>query len=274
MSNFTEIISPSYIAVTSLARSPEALEKEIEFDLCGIPLPESENEEHCVYCGVHLQTKDLACLVGKFNSYFNDNAHLANPSGKYACAACDAVTSQAALNLTGKGVFALNSPKIPFAKREDVCAALLNPPDAPFIMCYATAKNQHMVWRSPVNYSKDMYYVKVGLRSLKIRRLVLIEAVKAAHRVGKIFGLGEKKNGLNNPLQDSSPGATDINSYSFGKLRVNPERKNNKQDMLYEEKLRITEKDRNFLETHLTLGEMWALSFFLSVPNAPLKIEE
>jgi CRISPR type IV-associated protein Csf1 len=140
-------------------------------------------------------------------------------------------------------------------------------------MCYSTAKNQHMVWRSPVNYSQELFYVKVGLRNLKIRREVLLRAIEAGDKVGKIFALGEKVNGRSNPLVDSGMDARSLQSYGLGKLRIDPNRKNDKHDPIYEEKLAATSSERAFLETGLTLGELWALPFFLSAKGEKLEQE-
>ena len=46
---------------------------------------------------------------------------------------------------------------------------LLHPPEPPFVILQSDAPLAHMLWRTPVTISKDLWYVRVGKRQLIVR---------------------------------------------------------------------------------------------------------
>jgi len=58
-------------------------------------------------------------------------------------------------------------------KREELADALFNPPEPPFVICITSSptKNRHLLFRSPVNYSRDAFFVQFDENSLFFDRL-------------------------------------------------------------------------------------------------------
>lgn len=56
-----------------------------------------------------------------------------------------------------------------------------DPPEGPYVVAVSDATLQHLIWRTPVNYSKDLMVVRLGERLLRIRRPVLLRAAEWLH---------------------------------------------------------------------------------------------
>lgn len=229
------------------------------FEPDGIP---SKKEGHCAFCGTEIRAGDLQVPFA-VSGGFMDDLSLASKGSDMTCGWCVHSISAEGLRATGYGVFSLKDGVMPFRKWADVSAALLSPPEGPFVMTFATANNQHVAWRAPVNYSRDMFYVRVGLRDLKIRRHKLFEAVDVCARVATAIGRGESKGRtLPNPFDGLSPDLKDASHASLGYLTAS----------LTKEKYAHLKDDASFhadldFLKGLTLGETWALRFVLT-PDA------
>lgn len=225
---------------------------------------------HCAFCGAVIDPGDLVVPFSA-NAGFMDDLSLAARGSDMTCGYCVHHISAEGLRITSHGVFGVNSGVKPFRKWADVRAGLLAPPEGPFVMLYATANNQHMAWRAPVNYSRELFYVRVGLRDLKIRRQYLVEAVAVCERMAvKLYGGKEgsaAKKTLPNPFGGLSPDLKDIKHADLS--RASPFA-NSKYQHLSEDQNYM--KDLNFMQG-LTLGETWALRFVLT-PNAGQQTDE
>lgn len=225
----------------------------------GIP---ASKEGHCAFCGADIHIGDLQ-VPFSVSGGFMDDLSLADKGSDMTCGWCVHSISAEGLRATGYGVFSLNDGVLPFRKWVDVRAALLEPPEGAFVMTYATANNQHMAWRAPVNYSRNLFYVRVGLRDLKIRRPKLIEAVEVCARVAEAIGRGDPiGKTLPNPFGSLSPDLKDIDHANLGRaisIQSTEKYAHLKDDANYQ-------SDLAFL-MGLTLGETWALRFVLT-PNA------
>jgi len=148
---------------------------------------------------------------------------------------------------------------MPFRKWNDISYALLNLPEPPFVIAYSTGKNQHMAWRSPVNYSKELFYVRLGLRDVKIRYKYLKRAILACQNVAKSMGKKEGPKTLANPFATISPDLKDSQhadlTQTLRKLQT-PEFQALLEDPTFQDDLQHT--------LGLTLGESWALRFLLT----------
>ena len=121
-------------------------------------------------------------------------------------------------------------------------------------MVYATANNQHMAWRARVNLSRDLFYVRVGLRDLRIRRKILLDAIDACGRIAAHLGIEATAKSLPNPFATLS---SDLKE-AHGALRI-------KADQMVNIQAHCVDDMR--LLRDLSLGESWGLRFLLS-PNA------
>lgn len=241
-------VSPSEIACKSLNLEP-----------IGIAATKSCQ---CCMCGIQVQE---GALVNKaaFSSGFTDDLSLVK-RGKnlQICGHCQALCRVEGLRNSGFGAFSMQG-YLPFRKWNDVAFALLNPPPAPFVMCYSTAKSQHMVWRAPVNYSPDLFRVRVGLQDLQIRRQRLLEAPAVCERVAmaSFSHLSSAKKAavrktLPHPYVSLSP---DLKDPLQGLLHPLAHKLESAQQPPYEG----FAQDMRFLRT-LTKGEVWALRFILT----------
>lgn len=246
--------SSSYIVRVSLGLSP-----------VGTP---AISACQCCMCGAHIAASQLANKAA-FSSGFTDDLSLVKRGkNQVVCGDCQALCTVEGLRNSGFGAFSVQG-YLPFRKWADVAFALLNPPPAPFVMCYATAKSQHMAWRAPVNQSPDLFRVRVGLQDLQIRRQRLLEAPAVCQRVAEAIeghksskpkkaSLSVKKT-LPNPFLMLAP---DLKDPMQGRLNPHVLTLECAESPPYEK----FHEDMQFLRT-LSKGEVWALRFILT-PNA------
>lgn len=242
------VISSSVIVAKALGYMPE-----------GVP---AKQDGACAFCGLHIAEGDLSSPFS-VSPAFMDDLSLAAKGSDMTCGHCAPLMTAAALRETGYGVFTHNGVR-PFRKWGEIATALANPPDEPFVMLYATANNQHMAWRAPVNFSPDLFYVRVGLRDLKIRHAILMRAVEVSQKVANVFGYEATEKTLAHPFTRLS---SDLKEIGHSSLRVYSPSKKEVEEGHYE-KVAQHQEDIDFL-MNLTLGETWALRFLLT-PGAGL----
>jgi CRISPR type IV-associated protein Csf1 len=220
----------------------------------GVP---AKNEGICALCGKTINLGDPCSHKLDLGSSFMDDLDMACRGSQMLCGYCLELKTAQNLRATGFGVFSSKDGVLPFRKWPDVGRALVNPPEPPFCMTYALNNNQHMAWRAPVNLSKDLFYVRVGLRDLKIRRKKLLEAVEhcrvLAEAVNDLQGKKENPKAKTKPNPFSTL-APDFKDPNHGRLKTI-----------------VFQKNLAHLRPHvdalldLTQGETWALRFVLSV---------
>lgn len=212
----------------------------------------------CAMCGLHIAPGELYAPT-PFGQNFTDDLSLAARGSPCVCGYCATLSTVDGLRASGYGVFS-KSGVLPFRKWQDIASALLSPPEPPFVMTYATANSQHMGWRAPVNESRDMFMVRVGLRDLLVRRDMLERAVAACDLLGNLPGVRPKtvnsaRRTLPNPFVSMSP---DLKDPSHGRLHPG----------LFTEQARAQWSGNHdaalTLLRKLSLGETWALRFVLT----------
>lgn len=239
--------------------SSEVISRALGQEPGGVPATKDGN---CAFCGGEIKTGDLQIPFG-VSGAFMDDLSLAARGSDMTCGYCANHLSAEGLRQTGYGAFSVKDGHIPFRKWQEIASALTDPPEAPFVMVYATANNQHMAWRAPVNYSRDLFYVRVGLRDLKIRRHKLGEAVDVCQRVAVAMGRSAEAKGktLPHPFRNISSDLKDT-AHADLTFAMNPksskdtDREHLATDPQYQ-------ADIAFLKD-LTLGETWALRFVLT----------
>jgi CRISPR type IV-associated protein Csf1 len=236
-------ITSSVVVAQALGYAPEGVK--------------AKKEAACAFCGMHIAIDDLSSQFS-VSPAFMDDLSLAVRGGDMTCGHCAPLMTADALRKTGYGVFA-KSGITPFRKWGEIAAALANPPHEPFVALYATANNQHMAWRAPVNFSPELFYVRVGLRDLKIRHAILMQAVDVSQVVGRAFGFEAGPKTLAHPFVRLS---SDLKEIGHGSLRLNFPQKAEKA-AAHQELLAQYREEIDFL-MNLTLGETWALRFLLT----------
>lgn len=212
----------------------------------------------CAMCGLQINEGDLQAPL-PYGQAFTDDLSLAARGSNCVCGYCATLSTLEGLRGAGFGVFSGGGVK-PFRKWQDIAHALLNPPEPPFVITYSTANSQHMGWRAPVNLSRDMFMVRMGLRDLLIRRHVLHAAVEASALLGNLPGVRPKttiatRKTLLNPFLNMSP---DLKEPSHGRLHPGL--------FLGDALKEWTAKHEEALQLlrSLSLGESWALRFVLT----------
>lgn len=231
----------------------------------GVP---AEQPGVCALCGCEIKQGDPQVPLSLGDS-FMDDLYLAARGSQVVCGWCPITMTADGLKATSHGAFSLEGAR-PFRKWGDIAASLEDPPKPPFVMVYATANNQHMAWRAPVNWSRDMFYVRVGLRDLKIRRQALLSAAEDCALVAEaIDHLWEEKNPEKSKAAAAKPAkktmphpfitlSSDLKNVNHGQVKPSAF-----------EAVAGNETAKAALDRllALTLGETWALRFILT-PNA------
>lgn len=157
-------ISPSKLAIIGGKLKP-----------IGLP---SKTSGRCLMCGFEHQEGDLV-VDSNLSGSFTNWADLAAPSSNVVCGYCASASqdpwTQAWMHsvITEQGVYK-------FASNNDIAYWLLNPPNTPFVMMKGDQQKQHLVWRTPVNYSREIYQVRIGEKMVTIRLKHLIAARESA----------------------------------------------------------------------------------------------
>lgn len=179
------ILSPSRLTVLASGIQPAGSRK-------------SKNECRCAMCGTTIFAGDLIDDFAPGDA-FTDYPALAAKSSDVICADCKAIWRQEFLQKYSKSVIC-DEGVFPFAKMENQAYWLLNPPQSPFIMILSDQQQQHLIWRAPVNLSRDLYQIRFGSALLTIRRLILVEAMEASRYLVELLNATEKKPRTKSPF--------------------------------------------------------------------------
>jgi len=250
--------SPSQIVVEALGWLPD-----------GVP---SKAHCTCVCCGVHISPGDLWAPIS-FKRGFVDTSSFAAPGSIDMCGWCAVVTGVEGLQRSARGIFSA-AGVTPFGVWLAMKAALLDPPEPPFVALYATKNNQHMAWRAPISFNRDLFYVRLGEDSLLIRRPILLEALEASSRLRvaldeyfqkKKTSSGSKSSPAGDALKLRAKSARRVVPHVF--LRLSSDIKDADHGVINPALYKLDGirdgkmgDDIRLLET-LTLGELWALTF-------------
>lgn len=227
----------------------------------------------CAMCGLPIYPghKHIALDLA---SGFVDDLSMACRGSNMVCANCGPLMTKPGIIVSGHGAFSSTEGYRPFRKWGEISELLLNPPTPPFVMVYATANNQHMAWRAPVNLSRDQFYVRVGLRDLKIRRSFLKAAADSAILLGKALESNFETKRIERllkagktpkPADKPAPRKTLPNPY----MKMDPEIKDVEHAVMHRDIPDIAKKDPQLSRAldcllNVTLGESWALRFILT----------
>lgn len=219
----------------------------------------ADADGHCAFCGKpHAKGDAVAKLVTEKS--FNDIFPMANRTGKYLCGGCQATwipffqTNRPKMVISERGMFS-------FASNNDIAYWLTNPPEGPFLMYYGNKKSQHIAWKSPVNLSRDLFFVQFGDTVFTIRREAMLAQRDAALRliaaVNTERQLSSKAHRLNSPFVNPVRAVDDL---IFGVVR-------GEVLALVAAKPEFA-ADLKLLQT-ATPGEVWAMSATLYADPGP-----
>lgn len=234
----------------------------------------ADHDGRCVMCGGHYTVGDR-CDPWEPTPTFTDFADLQNPSGTHVCGACLAV------NARGKDFMQTYTKSIVcrggvfgFFSNDAVAHWLTNPPEPPYLAFISTQQIGHIVWKAPVNLSRERMTVRYNDKTLTIRRAHLLEAVEAAKALSEAKiadeiakeaeGKGKKRG---RPASFRSP------------VTLDRELKNPESGTLASWVDSIAAGDPALMRAALTLrsatvGELWGLThlLFAKSPGSELKL--
>jgi CRISPR type IV-associated protein Csf1 len=189
------------------------------------------------------------------------------------CGWCAVLTGKDGLLQSARGVFSA-AGVTPFGAWLAIKAALLEPPEPPFVALYATKNNQHMAWRAPISFSRDLFYVRVGEDSLLIRRPVLNQALDASTRLrGALDDHFQKRASASGAKPRAAADAAKLRAKSARRtvphvfLKLSSDIKDTDHGVINPSLYKVegvregTLGDDLRLLENLTLGELWAMTF-------------
>jgi len=203
----------------------------------------------CAMCGQHHAIGDPVTPFVPTDS-FTDYPALRAKSSRIICgwcaATCNDIFTQKVLKtvICRDGIF-------PAASNVHIAYWLLNPPDGPWMWVQGDQKKQHIIWRTPVNTSRDVYQVRNGEQVLTVRRQRLLPAVEAARRLARAASAGRKGAALKSPFVRLS---RDLDDPAHGCIRADLHAKALTDDAVATDVRQIQS---------LTAGELWALTALL-----------
>lgn len=123
---------------------------------------------------------------------FTDYPSLIAPNSTVICGWCAATWSQDFTQTHLKSIIC-EQGVFPAASNDHIAYWLLNPPEPPFMLMIGDQKRQHVVWRTPVNLSKDIITLRFGEQLFTIRPKALKEAVDQINVLISAFNASSKK---------------------------------------------------------------------------------
>lgn len=243
------MISPSLLALESLGR----------------PVPSGTPSRYllrCCMCGIDIHPGETVVAFSP-DAGFTDLTSLSDPSSASICGPCLGVWNADFTQTYAKSVICREG-MFPAAKNDHIAYWLLNPPTPPFLFFISDQQRQHLVWRTPVNYSQEVFQIRFGSKLLTIRRKKLLAAVEACNILSAAASDGSKGTVLNTPY-----------------LLMSRDLDHVKHGIIHPTVLSIVDEQPD-LQMHietinaLTAGEIWALTAVLysKNPHRPERVIE
>jgi CRISPR type IV-associated protein Csf1 len=158
----------------------------------------AEHDDRCVMCAVPI-TEGSECNYFSPGKTFMSYPELAKRGGEYVCGDCQALWERPFLQKYSNSVITTEG-FWNFSSNANQAHFIRNPPEPPFLIICSTTQQQHLIWRAPVNYSKDILFVRFGDNVFIIRRQVVIEladriiAMKGKHKNASLVIIDRKAN--------------------------------------------------------------------------------
>lgn len=195
----------------------------------------------CALCGRAIPAGDY-CEPFKPTSGFTDCASLAAPASRTVCWQCKALWSKDFLMTYAKSVIT-PAGFFRFASNAAIASAMLSPPEPPFVLIYSTAQQQHLIWRTPINLSRERFVIRFGIRLITVSHRRLLAGVTA---MDTLFAAADAA-GIKHA---TTPWPAADRDLEFAYAPIDPR--------LIE--LRDTNREEFAAISQLTPGECWALS--------------
>ncbi|WP_347364487.1 type IV CRISPR-associated protein Csf1 [Vibrio vulnificus] len=215
----------------------------------------ADHDSHCGICGGAIKAGD-ACDDMVLTKTFTNQNDLADMSAPYRCVGCASVMADGRFQMQLSSVVITPQAIYPFAKKVDRGFFLINPPEPPFAMVIGVSKQQHVIWRSPINLNNRRFQIQLGDDRVAIRHSFLMEAVsavKSIHACDIAATIGNKTK----IKENASPFTfSDMKSACSGQNEWVTWAKLLRENGIHKEEFNALDE--------LTSDEAWALDFCLS----------
>lgn len=215
----------------------------------------ADHDSHCGICGGAIKAGD-ACDEMVLTKTFTNQNDLADMSAPYRCVGCASIMADGRFQMQLSSVVITPQAIYPFAKKVDRGFFLINPPEPPFAMVIGVSKQQHVVWRSPINLNNRRFQIQLGDDRVAIRHSRLMDAVNAvksihACDISEIIGKKNKVKENASPFtfSDMKSARSRQNEWAWWALLLRQEGKHDAEFKVLDE---------------LTADEAWALDFCLA----------
>lgn len=221
-------------------------------------------DTHCVLCAAPLP-KGSNCTHTDgttFEKSFGDQPYVGARDSAYVCSDCLPLWNPLYLQKYSKSLVTPDG-LFKMASNVEQASFLLNPPkDQPFMAFLSNTKQQHLIWRTPVNFSSERFTLRLGTQLITIRHGLLMQAVAAQKVLLAAYREFEKEATKKKITATTVFILGDREMKSLGFL-INP------RVVLAAEAKQVT-VELPIIET-LSIGERWALSI---IGNSGLSIAE
>jgi CRISPR type IV-associated protein Csf1 len=146
-------------------------------------------DTECALCSMPIKKGDT-CTHEKNTTFsedsFVDNNSAAKPGNEYICNCCVPLWTKEFLQSYSKSLVT-KSGMYKLASNEEWASLLISPPKEPFMAFLSNAQQQHLIWRTPINYSTERFVIRVGANLFPIRHKKMMRGVLAQKRLLKIY---------------------------------------------------------------------------------------
>jgi CRISPR type IV-associated protein Csf1 len=136
----------------------------------------SSRREICVLCGRLINPGEARSEFRPLPSFMDGPELCARDRSTKMCGYCVHLTKKAVILKTQR-VCITRKKVIPAARNAHVKWLLLNPPEPPFILLQNQTKLSHMIWRTPLTLSRQLWFVRMGPRQLTVRLSLVAKAL-------------------------------------------------------------------------------------------------
>ena len=156
----------------------------------GIP---SKIQTTCVFCGDSIAVGERCSRFRPDKTFMNGTDLCARDTSRdVICGYCVHLTKKT-LMLRTQNVCITREHLLPFHKLAHKKWLLQHPPEPPFVVLQSDAKLAHMIWRTPITVSKDLWYVRLGKHQLIVRMPLVHEAFESFESVADRFAASQPK---------------------------------------------------------------------------------
>ena len=150
-------------------------------DVGELPLPAaiaSDVDEICSLTGETVPAGVEGLVPWKAGPRFRDQYDIVDRTSSYVAQHTAAILERPYMQKYSKSVISSDG-WFKFATTHDVAWFLLNPPTPPFVMICSLAKMEHLLWRTPLSLSRELFFVRLGQRLLRVRHRSLLAVHEA-----------------------------------------------------------------------------------------------